>query len=926
MNILTRLTWQNIRRNRRRSIAALSGICLAAAMFTFLTTTVYSLWDYVRRGTEYETGNYFVSCDYVDEAEFETIGNDPMIHEFSDLRVIGHISLFEELGHSSLHPVAAVDQNFFQEMSVPLKEGRLPENSSEILIPSGINYTCLAEGWPTWEIGQTVCLDFFDFREAEYREDEDGRAAAYRPERTWNKEYRIVGITDDKIYSDDPQDWGFSCLMILSDGLEGDTLWHRLFLRTAPKDAAIVKAKGYGQKSYLNDDLLLVYGVGSIGESTGRLFIILFAALLIISVISVVLIRSVFSLSVTERTRDFGLLASIGTTPKQIRTLVRREALFYLAAALPPGLLLGTLGAGALVSGFRIVLASQFTFGDEVVTEVRLFPAALLGAALICTLTVFLSVASPARRASRIIPLEAIRQSRDIRIREMKTKTAKRTSHLLGVPGWVGRQYGRVSRGKSYAVTATLALSLVLFLSTVSLAEQMEKASSSMHSSTTGFDFLLDSAKGRIDEEIVEEIRMEPGVYDSVLYSEEQLMAVFPTADLSEDYKKNRPEEGGDLTIHDYSRRYSVEMVQISYIEDEVFSEALRKEGIDPEPYIRGDALMALLVPHDYRGYMVPDGNGGWTQVSYEGYGIEKTPEELLCLQMVMVSLPDEGAPGGEATGRPGGFAATDDGHFLFENGKSWLMELETEGDRGASTITYRSYEKDTGKIGEPLATADARYIRIHPIEQLQEVPYGSCNPSIITFILPLSKGPEYELVHLGINIRTLSDYYSVLAKLKALNKENPLLIYSDYRESAVNALGMAAMLRGISTGFLILLSLLCAINVFYTMAMNIMLRHRDFGILKSLGFTRKDLLRMVAAESAGSIARALIYGIPLSLIVCYVLSGRPFGNSAAFRIPWEALLLYAGVLLLLMLLSTLYGLWLLRRMTPIEAIREENV
>ena len=65
------------------------------------------------------------------------------------------ISLFEELGHSSLHPVAAVDQNFFQEMSVPLKEGRLPENSSEILIPSGINYTCLAEGWPTWEIGQT---------------------------------------------------------------------------------------------------------------------------------------------------------------------------------------------------------------------------------------------------------------------------------------------------------------------------------------------------------------------------------------------------------------------------------------------------------------------------------------------------------------------------------------------------------------------------------------------------------------------------------------------------------------------------------------------------------------------------------------------------------------------------------------------------
>ena len=49
MNILSQLTRQNIRRNRTRSLAALGGIFLAAAMFTILTTTVYSLWDYVRR-------------------------------------------------------------------------------------------------------------------------------------------------------------------------------------------------------------------------------------------------------------------------------------------------------------------------------------------------------------------------------------------------------------------------------------------------------------------------------------------------------------------------------------------------------------------------------------------------------------------------------------------------------------------------------------------------------------------------------------------------------------------------------------------------------------------------------------------------------------------------------------------------------------
>ena len=923
MNILSHLTWQNIRRNRRRSAAALLGIFLAAAMFTFLTTTAYSLWDYVRRGTEYETGDYFVSCDYVDAGELETIDNDPMVRGLSDLRITGHIGLFEILHHSSLHPVAAVDKDFFQKMSVPLTEGRLPENSSEILIPQMINYVCLAEGWPKWEIGQTVRLDMFDLREAEYREDEDGRAAAYRPSRTWNKEYRIVGITDDKTYSDDPQDWGFACLLTLSDGSEGDTLWHRLFLRTAPKDAAVVQAKSYGQKSFLNTDLFRVYGTGEIGERTARSLIIILAALVIISVISAVLIRSIFSVSVTERTREFGLLASIGTTPKQIRGLVRREAFFYLALALPLGLLLGTLGAGMLVSAYRSVLAGQFTFGEKVAPEVHFFPAALIAAALICSLTVFLSVASPARRASRIIPLEAIRQSRDIRIREKQTKTAKHIPRLLGVPGWVGTRYGRVSRGKSRAVTIALALSLTLFLAAVFLSGEVEKQAKSISASSEGFDFDLVSARGTIDPETVKSLRTEPGVYDSVLLCEENRFTVFPTADLAEDYKRVHAEK--EIRTGDYSSGYSAELVKLSYIEDEVLSKALRAEGIDPDPYLNGDSFDALLIPHQIIGFYVPDENGGWTPLNYQGYGIEKVPEELLCLAYVIPPLEAHVEDGDIITGPE--YTVTDDGQLLYENGKTWLVEFEAEGNRGTCTFIYRSYEKDTGKIGEPEATAEGvPFQRIHPVNQLAEAPSGSGNPSDITFVLPLSKAPEGELVRLGIHIRTLSDYYSVLARLKALQKENPLLNYGDYRASSVNALGMASLLRGIATGFMIILSLLCAINVFYTMATNIVLRRHDFGILQSLGFTRKDLLRMVLAESSGSALWALLIGVPLGLGVCYVLSGRPFGNTTAFHLPWEALLLGAGVILFLVLLSALYGLMLLRRTTPIEAIREENI
>ena len=923
MNILSQLTRQTIRRNRTRSVAVFFSVFLAAAMFTVLTTVVFSLWDYVRRGTEYETGDYFVSADYVDETELEAVNNDPLIRRISDLKITAYFSLFEHLGPTTTYPVAAVDKAFFDDMAVPLKEGRLPENSSEIIIPSNIEQICLKMGWKIWEIGDTVTLDLFDLREARNVEETPGWTEQYRPEETWQREYSIVGISEDKAYSDDENNYGHYCVLTLSDGAEGEVLWHRLFLRTAPKDAAAVLAKHYGQKSFLNQDLLRVYGAGGMAQGTVIFLIIVAAALLIIAVLSAVLIRSIFSVSVTERTREFGLLASIGTTPKQISGLVRREALTFLAASLPLGLAAGVLAAGLLLSHYRDILASWFTFGESVSLSLRIAPAALLAAVIICTLTVMFSVADPAKRASRIVPLEAIRQNRDIRIREMRLKSKQRFSGLLGVPGWVGTRYARVSRRKSRAVTAALSLTLALFLPAVFLAGIAEKQADAY---TADFDFVLQSAGGRIDSDIVEKLRTEPEISDSVLYSVQNLYAVFAVSDLQEDYKKVHSAMN-EIERKDYSSAFSCEPVQISYIEDSIFINALAAEGLDPEPYISGDSLTALIVPHEYSGYMAYDENGGWQRLRYQGYGIENDHEELLCVALgipfELDALPGEGT----VVGLPY-YQVTNDGELLLENqGKTWLLEFEAEEDYGDSTCTYRSYDISTGKAGDPVVTAKLEYLRLHPQKRLKEAPDGCCSPGNITFILPLSKLPEREFVSLGIRVRNLVDYYSLLAKLKTLVNDNPLLVYSDYRAGAANSLGLAALIRGIAVGFLIVVSLLCTINVFYTMSTNIMLRQRDFGILRSIGFTGKDLLKMVAMEGIGSGSRALLIGVPVGIGLCYVLHRlEASGMPLAYRPPWGALLLGISLILLLMLVSTLYGLRLLKHATPIEAIREENI
>ena len=921
MNILSQLTRQNIRRNRTRSLAALGGIFLAAAMFTILTTTVYSLWDYVRRGTEYETGDYFVSADFADEADVETARNDPLIRRVTDLRVTGYFSQFEMIAPGSTYPVAAVDSYFFKEMTVPLKEGRLPENSSEILIPEQINLVCLQQGWKTWKIGESVNLDLFDLRKAKTAE-ENGWSKQYRPDETESQEYRIVGITRNKAYSDDENDWGAYCLLTLADGAEGDTLWHRLFLKTAPKDAAAVLARHYGQKSFLNDDLLRVYGAGGIEQNTVILSVVILAALLIVAALSAVLIRSIFSVSVTERTREFGLLASIGTTPKQIRALVRREALFFLVTALPPGLVAGVLGAGGLLARYRGILINQFTFGESVPVSVRLSPAALIAASLICALTVFLSVSSPARRASRIVPLEAIRQNRDVRIREKKRSGSGRIPRLLGVPGWVGTRYERVAGKKYRAVTAALAFSLFLFLPAVFLADLAEKQADAY---VEDFDFSLYSAGGSIDPVILEKLRAEPEISFSVLRNVKHYYSSFLTSDLPEEY---RAVHMGTAEQKDYSSLYSYEEVHVTYIEDSVFAAALKAEGIDPKPYLTGDAYFAVIVPFSAGGFAVPDETGGWRTVKYEGYGAGSFPEEMLCITL---GIPHEltSPPGKSMPPEWAEYLSTDDGKLLLKKGnKTYLLEWEAKGDSGIADVVYRNYNMSTGEAGTPAAEADLPYLRIHPLQYLKKAPDGCGNLRSISLVMPLSRQTdEQDRASLEIRVRTLPDYYSLLAKLKALVEENPLLVYTDHREDSVNQLGIAAMIRGIATGFLILISLLCGINVFYTMSTNIVLRRRDFGILQSIGFTGKDLLRMVTAENIRSCARALLFGIPLGIGLCFVLEKLTSrGVSSGFQPPWNALLLGAGVILLLMVLSTLYGLQLLKKTTPIEAIREENI
>ena len=148
---------------------------------------------------------------------------------------------------------------------------------------------------------------------------------------------------------------------------------------------------------------------------------------------SISLIYNAFSISVSERTRQFGLLSSIGATKHQLTGSVLFEAFFLSIIGIPLGILSGIIGIG-ITFFFTGDMIAGFLYSDSDVTlSLHASIPALLAAVLVSLITILISAYLPARRAMKGSAIEAIRQSKDIIIRPRKVKTAKLTLSLIHI-------------------------------------------------------------------------------------------------------------------------------------------------------------------------------------------------------------------------------------------------------------------------------------------------------------------------------------------------------------------------------------------------------------------------------------------------------------------------------------------------------------
>ena len=216
----------------------------------------------------------------------------------------------------------------------------------------------------------------------------------------------------------------------------------------------------------------------------------------------------------------------------------------------------------------------------------------------------------------------------------------------------------------------------------------------------------------------------------------------------------------------------------------------------------------------------------------------------------------------------------------------------------------------------------------------LYDSPYFVSDSNGMRIIYPISLA---ERVFEDFNVSNSSYYYMFTSDNHSESYTELQTILSDNGFNAKNLYNIAeeeesernivTIIRVFSYGFIILISLIAAANVFNTISTNISLRRREFAMLKSVGMTQKGFNKMMNFECLLYGSRALLLGLPVSCGVTYLIYLAIMqGYEASFRLPWTAIGIAVLSVFLVVFVTMMYSMSKIKKDNPIDALKNENI
>ncbi len=481
MKVLNELSVKDLKLNKKRSIVIIIGIILSTALICGVAGLITSFQNTFVETAKNSQGNYHAILYNVPKGELKYIEENRGVEDYY---------LSEELGYSYLTNgktstgeeekplvnIISMNDKFLNNMAINVKDGRLPENDSELAISTRIN-----EKFKTnYKVGDTITLNVGDLGQ---------------------KTYKIVGIIERPTVAVEPYEVDWFTVITKMQTINKKA--NIAVLYTNPKDYVkntesinqMVKATDNGEytkfiglngtyKSYkyelnINKELLSYQGASLDDEMLRTIYGLGAFIMGIVLVSSVFVIRNGFAISITERLKQYGMLSSIGATKKQIKKSVYFEGFILGIIGIPLGILSGIFAIYILVNVVNYILKDYVSSGTLLTYGIS-WPAIVVSI-IVSVVTIWLSCRRSAKKASKITPIEAIRSSEDVQLKAKKIKCPKIITKIFKTGGEIAYKNLKRSKKKYRTTVISIIVSVVIFIAISSFIQYGFKMSSAYY-------------------------------------------------------------------------------------------------------------------------------------------------------------------------------------------------------------------------------------------------------------------------------------------------------------------------------------------------------------------------------------------------------------------------------------------------------------
>lgn len=893
MKILNKLTVKNLKLNKSRTIVTIIGIMLSCALIMVVAGMAASAQQTMVNLQINMTGNYDL---FVKGANKKIIDNAQANRNVKDIYIKQNLgcaylpqSKFDTKPY--INVVAFNEKSFTDCFNVTLKEGRLPQNGNELVLSQSVIENSKAD----YKIGDTVALDLgkrvyasgdeIPLDDTDYFNDTNGTEKLVD---THKKTYTVVGVFNkvsssyfaaDSIsasssaftLAEENADINDLFISFTSDGEKDYITTSGEILNLTGDDFESLKnnfevylENGDFDEADINKDLLRYKGFALSDEYMRMLFSLAVIIIVIIAISSIFVIRNSFAISITEKTKLYGMLASIGATSKQIRHNVLFEGFVLGIIGIPAGILLG-VGVIALLVVILNALLENMLNGISFVYAVPWWVAVI--SAVMSAVIILFSTLSSAFRASKIAPITAIRGNNDIKINKKKSyKSPKFIKKLFGVGGEIAYKNLKRSKKKYRTTVISIIITVAMFISISTFIEYGMKITGD-HFKDISYNITVhanDELSYDEYENVYKRIIADTDINSSVKACENYYGNIVGLTDYYTEDAKAAELSGGDLAyvFGVDNKSFKEYVTALGYNYDDVKDKALITNDFK---YYNSDNILIkgkeFDLPMNTVVKLYPNGTPSYTEDDIKE--IQKTdpdfvynPDDYKSVDLVIYDTINKEVPGSIV---------------------SSIMSTLNEG----SVLVSEDYFK---KLFAEDNEYTSRVIVIDSADPVNTVEY-----------------------------------------INNLDIENLDVFNINEQKEQMNAIVLIIAI--FAYGFIIVISLIGITNVFNTINTNMRLRSKEFAMLKSIGMTKKEFNRMIRLESLFYGLKSLLIGVPLGLLGGYAIF-KATGNTIMldYSFPTMAVLISIVFVFFVVWLIMRISISKVNKQNIIETIRNDNI